>query len=128
MVAYDPRSPWDPAEMLSAPTLELLREAISAHWSAFRLGGEPARADAAGPLPGEAEARLAHAIAVAAEEARRLDLRPEVLLLQIRRVEESVVQVDRRTPTGLHGKFHERLVAALLRAYFAGSEGSEPRD
>ena len=125
MVAYDPRSPSDPAKMLSAPTLELLRAAIDAHWSAFRLGGAPgAAADA--PASSDAEQRLAHALAVAAAEARRLDLRPEVLLLQIRRVEEAVVPADRRTPSGLQHKFHERLVAALLRAYFASPEGRGP--
>ena len=104
MVPQDSRQP-PPARQLSPETADALRAAIAEGWRAGQ----------------QTEERLQAVLARAAREAHELGLRPEELIVALKRVEEEVMGQPgalRATDADARRRFREWMVSACVRAYF----------
>lgn len=107
MVAYNPRSPRDESRSLSPEVENQLRVALTARWT------EPQSYDSV----------LGTALAAAADDAKARGLRPEELLLALKRIEEGVAESLDVADTQDRDRYRIWLVGACMRAFF----GVEPR-
>ena len=110
MVPQGSNPPHDGRHELSAETMDALRSVIADRWRE----------------PGAPDARLGEVLARAASEARAREMRPEELLVMLRRLEEELIA----RPGGLRSadpdarrRFREWLVQSCLRAYFERDAG-----
>ena len=104
MVPEDSRHP-PPPRGLSPHTAEALRTAIADGWRAGQ----------------DAEQRLSEVLRQAAREAHEQGLRPEELIVALKRVEEDVMGQPgalRATDVEARRRFREWMVSACVRAYF----------
>lgn len=116
MVAYDPHIPAD-SPSLPGETVARLREALRDALAQRTIRHDGARPDAAIA----ADAALCEALAAASRDARERTVRPEVLIVLLKRLEEELAEGDaflRRVPAEDRRKLREWVVTTCVRTYF----------
>jgi hypothetical protein len=103
MVAYNPRSPNEERPALPPEIAAQLRAALSARWT----------------QPDAYDSVLASALAAAAADAKARGLRPEELLIALKKIEEAVAEALDVANTQDRDRFRTWLVGACMRAFFA---------
>ena len=105
MVPHTSPPPSDPAPELSPATLRALRDVLEERWRALE----------------DADGRLHEAVHTAAREAKALGIRPEHLIVAMKRLESEIFAQRRairaRDPEA-RVRFREWLVSSCLEAYF----------
>lgn len=109
MVAYNPRSPDDERPSLPPAIAAQLRSALSARWS-----------DSEGN-----DSVLESALVAAACDARQRGLRPEQLLIALKRIEEDVADALEVVNTQDRDRFRIWLVGVCMRAFFGTDQRPE---
>ena len=106
MVAYNPRSPDDERPTLPSEIAAQLRAALSARWSRSETN----------------DSVLESALAAAAHDAKERGLRPEELLIALKRIEEDVADALDVANTQDRDRFRTWLVGACMRAFFGSDQ------
>ena len=102
MVAYDPTRPPDRSRELSDESVARLRTAIAAQWRT-----------------GQAEsAETRDALLSIAREARERGIRPEALIVVLKRIESDVARSVPERSAVVQRQLTEWLVTTCVRAYF----------